>query len=227
MNPAKQFTRLVGRLGADPLLKESFWFGGSTIAEQLSKLFTGVAAAAVLGPAVWGHWYLLNLVLQYGSVLHLGAVNGMNREVPALLGKGDIAGAERMQRSALGSLIVAYAAAGCLLLLVALLMVTGGRAPAAQEWLRDLGLTLMLSATQQVFTFAITALRSRTMFGAVSRLQLAAVVVYPLLSLPLAWQFGLSGFIVGQALGYLALSLVGALTNRGMYRVSLVADDVR
>lgn len=201
----------AGRALRSPFIKEFMGFGSSTVAERASRLISGLVAAGMLGPLVWGHWYLLNLVLRYGSMIHLGAVNGMNREVPAARGRGDPEEAETLRRSSLGFLLASYVVAAGLLWLF---MTVTGRS------LNIPGLfpTLLLLGAQQLFSFAITSLKAQTAFGKISRLQLASALVYPPIVLFSTWQWGLNGFILGQAGAYTTLWLLAATAERGMYR---------
>lgn len=201
----------AGRALRSPFIKEFMGFGSSTVAERASRLISGLVAAGMLGPLVWGHWYLLNLVLRYGSMIHLGAVNGMNREVPAARGRGDPEEAETLRRSSLGFLLASYVVAAGLLWLF---MTVTGRSLTVP----GLFPTLFLLGAQQLYSFAITSLKAQTAFGKVTRLQLASTLVYPPIVLFSTWQWGLNGFILGQAGAYTVLWLLAALAERGMYR---------
>jgi O-antigen/teichoic acid export membrane protein len=211
---ASWFAATTRRATRAPFLREFVGFGSSTIAEQGSRLVTALVAAAILGPAVWGYWFLLNLILQYGALVHLGAVNGMNREVPAAMGRGDPAEGEALRRSALGFLIISYLIS--IVLLLAAAPALGGLIPIA-----DLAAALALLATQQAYGFALTSLKARTAFGRVARLQLVAALLYPIVVLPATWAWGLVGFILGQALAYVLLGVLAAFASPGMFRPRL------
>lgn len=210
--------RRLGQAARSPFLKEFLGFGGSTVAERASRLVGSLMAAAMLGPAVWGHWYLLNLVLRYGSMLHLGAVNGMNREVPAARGRGEPEEAEVLRSSALGFLLVSYTVAA---LLLWLLLALSGHTSTVPGLLP----TLVLLGAQQLYTFATTSLKAQTAFGRLARLQLASALIHPPVVLFCTWQWGLNGFILGQAATYAALALLATVGDRSMYRLRF--DGVR
>ena len=205
------FLATTQRAARMPFLREFLGFGSSTIAEQGSRLMTALVAAAILGPAVWGYWFLLNLILQYGTLFHLGAVNGMNREVPAAMGRGEPGESEALRRSALGFLGISLAAAVVIVVVMSLLL--GEMLP-----LRDVAAALALLAAQQLFTFAITSLKARTEFGSVSRLQFVSALVYPAVVIPATFLWLLPGFMLGQALAYFLLAVAAARGTKGMYR---------
>src|SRR5690554_5931568 len=137
-------SRLSSRLS--PFLRESILFSGSNGLEQGSRLLSNLAVAGILGPAAWGAWYILNLVLRYGSLFHLGAVNGLNREVPAALGRGSEQEAANIQESALGIVLAS-------LPVVAVVVLVGNFLLPQPFPIWDVVGTLLLLAANQLHTF--------------------------------------------------------------------------
>lgn len=170
--------------------------------------------AAILGPVAWGYWFILNLVLRYGGLIHLGAVNGMNREVPAAMGRNDPDFANRVQHAAFSFVLASYLVAAALLL--GLAWVAEGTVPVL-----DIGLTLVLLAGQQLYGFASMTLKARTAFKGVTRLQWASAIIYPLFSVPGAIVGDLTGFIIGQAASYLLVYCLAVLSDRGIAKAVL------
>ena len=187
-----------------PLFREFLGFGSATIAMQGSRVLSDLAVAAILGPSIWGSWYLLNLVVAYGALTQLGALNGMNREVPSALGRDRSDEADSIRRVALGVVLVATSAASAAFLLAAAFVPLGVA-------LSDLLLVLILLAAHQLFGYAVTSLKATTRFMTVARLQLALAVLYPAFGIAGALLGGLVGFIAGQVLAYGA---VAALSSR-------------
>lgn len=194
------------------MLREFVGFGASTVANQASRVGSGLAAAAILGPATWGIWFLLNLIIAYGSLTQLGALNGMNREVPAALGRGDADGAQSVRRTALGVIVAGTGAASLILLLLSAL------APHLVAP-RDMALMLLLLAAHQAYEYAVTTLRATTRFTQLSGLQFLSSLSYPLLTISGAWFLGLPGFILGQVLTY-ALLIATAREHMGVAYVA-------
>jgi O-antigen/teichoic acid export membrane protein len=188
-----------------PMFREFLRFGASTVGVQAARVGAGLVVAASLGPTLWGWWYLLNLIVAYGSLTHLGALNAMNREVPAALGRGDGAAADDLRRVALGTVIVGTGAASVLLLLAA--WGAAGIVP-----VREVALMLMLLGAHQAYEYAAMTLKATTRFQALSSLQFVSVASYPLLAIAGAAALGLEGFILGQVLSYALLSV---LARRG------------
>jgi O-antigen/teichoic acid export membrane protein len=184
-----------------PIFREFLSFGGSSIAVQGTRVGAGLVVASILGPETWGTWYLLNLIVAYGSLTHVGALNGMNREVPAALGRGDSDGAVAVRRTALGVTVLGTGTASVLLLLATIILPGFIDADA-------MALMLLLLAAHQAFGFAATSLKSTTRFDALARLQMVSAISYPSLTIAGAWAFGLPGFILGQVGAYLVLCLL-------------------
>lgn len=190
-----------------PFLIEFLRFGSSTGFVQLSRVASGLVVAALVDPAAWGVWYLLNLIIAYGGVTQLGVLNGMNREVPAASGHGDALLARQLRSTSLGFVLLTTGAA-LLLLFGSALTIPG--LDLSKEFL----LTLVLLLSTQLFTYATTSLRSTTNFTQLSRLQLLQAIVYPVFSIAGAVFLGIAGFIIGQimALGVCTLATLGSGT---------------
>lgn len=198
-------------MGASPWFRELLGFGSSTALDQGVRLASNLVVAALIGPVAWGTWYVLNLVLRYGSMVHLGALNGMNREIPAALGRGDEQSARRIGEVALGVVLASYAVA--LVAVVGVLAPLGVVEPGRRAWL-----VAGLLAGQQLYGYAFMYLKARTQFGAASRLQVVGALTFPLATIPGAILAGLEGFLAGQILSFAVLCAVAAWRTPGLYR---------
>ena len=185
------------------LFREFLGFGSSSVILQVSRVVSGLVVAALLGPATWGWWYLLNLIVAYGALTQLGALNGLNREVPAALGRGQAEESVALRRVALGVVLAATGGVSVVLLAV------------AWWWpgivsLTDLALVVALLITHQAFGYVSTCLKATTNFFVVARLQFVLAVGYPVFGIAGAWAYGLPGFIVGQAVAYMVATVIAS-----------------
>lgn len=196
------FARVRGQAGRS-FFGEFLSFGSSTAFVQATRLGSALLVAGILGPEAWGRWYLLNLVIAYGSLTQLGALNGMNREVPAALGHGDEELALDLRRVALGVVLLTI---GCATFLLIALGVVVPSIPLSSEFL----LTILLLFANQIHTYVSASLRSTTNFAKLSRLQYVQTVVHPVLAILGASFLGLVGFILGQTL---ALAIIGLIAS--------------
>ncbi|MDF1522512.1 MAG: oligosaccharide flippase family protein, partial [Trueperaceae bacterium] len=164
-----------------------------------------------LGPVAMGVWYLLNLVLQYGAMVHLGALNGMNREIPGALARNDPEEAQRVRGVALGFVLVSYVVA--MAVLGGVLVPFGVVPTGLLAWLMA-----GLLAAQQLYSFALMDLKVQTKFLAVARLQLISALTFPLATIPLAFTWGLGGFVAGQIIVLALSSAIAAVQAPGLFR---------
>lgn len=196
-----------------PLLREFLGFGSSTVFEQASRVITSLIVAGMLGPLVWGVWYVLNLVLRYGSLAHLGSLNGLNRQYALEMGRGNEEEAHALLRASFGALLVSIVVASIVAIPIALSV-------GQSEYLTPIVLTLVLLVFHQFYSFTTTAYRARIQFRNVSGFQTVIALVNPAVSLPLTYFFGLNGFIFGQAIGYLFVVAFAYLREPSLYRLA-------
>jgi O-antigen/teichoic acid export membrane protein len=81
------------------------------IATLLSAIFlfiSGVFTRNLLGPEQNGIWLSLSLIFIYGNLTQLGVVNGINREIPRILGARDDDGAQKIREAGLGWMVVPF-----------------------------------------------------------------------------------------------------------------------
>jgi O-antigen/teichoic acid export membrane protein len=93
---------------------------GGNFASMMLRMLGGVLQAKCVLPAVLGMFNSIGLVLGYVPLLQLGILNGMNRELPYFIGKGDrqrvneLAAAAQAWALAVGGIVgIALAGVGC------------------------------------------------------------------------------------------------------------------
>jgi O-antigen/teichoic acid export membrane protein len=194
-----------------PMIREFVGFGSSTVLEQGSRLATSLVAAGLVGPVEWGIWYVMNLILRYGALAHLGALNGLNRQYPLEVGRGNPAEAERLRRASLGALAISTLP----VLIITAFVLLYSR---AATLLLPIALTLLLLVCQQLYSFVTITFKSRISFSSVSRAQGANAVLTPLITLPLTYALGLNGYILGQAASYAVIAILAYLVDRSIFQ---------
>ena len=208
----KTVTSFLKKAQNSHLLKEFVLFTVSTLFLQTSRFGVNLLAARQLGPSVWGLWYVLNLVLIYGGMVHLGVINAMNRDVPVFRGKGDTTKVQLVQAVTLAVLVVTTTVSGLVLLVGAVVW--------RDEVLRGpLGMLALLFAATQVYTFLQIYLKSYGLFTKMSYQQVAFALLLPLAVVPLTLTYQLTGFILGQTVVTLFVSLYIWLTSGVNFRL--------
>src|SRR5271157_3785644 len=93
---------------------------GGNFVSMLLRMVGGVLQAKCVLPAVLGMYNSIGLVLGYAPFLQLGILNGINRELPYFIGKGDrqrvneLAAAAQAWALAVGGIVgIALSGVGC------------------------------------------------------------------------------------------------------------------
>ncbi len=169
-------------------------FAGSSVAVNAATLIAGVLVLRWIEPAAIGVWQTLLLAQSWLNLIRFGVLNGMNRELPYLLGRNDTAAAYRTAQIAqLHALLCSVlAAAGFSLSLV--FLGTWGEA-----WLWGLAAMLVVAAAGFYNGYLQATFRSHKEFDRLSKVQWLQAAF--LLLLPaFAWRWGFAGFCAHAAL---------------------------
>lgn len=184
------------KVGGNSLFKEFSVYSISTIFFHSSRILTELLVARLVGPELFGVWYLLNLLLTYRSVTFLGVVNGMLLKVPMLRGSNEQHAVSLHQNVAFSAMLLSVMLTA--LALLALMFVGSG------VHVQYLGVMILLFFSNQLYYFIDALFIANAQFNNISKMQMACAVLFPCLTVPLVYRYGLSGFIVGTSLAYLA-----------------------
>jgi len=181
-------------------------FAAATFVDQGGRLLLSLVAARLLGPADFGEWVVLALIIQYAGFGSLGVPQGAGREVPKALGAGDDAGAAAIEdRAAAGSLVSAVGVAALSFALAPALL--GGPSTLPVTTLVLLAVCVFL---QQLFLLEQVLYRSRLRFRQASVQLVAQGLAAPIAGFGLliaGW--GVDGLLAARAV-VLTVALVAA-----------------
>lgn len=183
----------IKRILKNSLFKEFSHYSASTLVYQLSRVLVELIAAKILGPTLWGIWYLLNLTIAYRGVLNLGITNGMNREIPINLGKNKERKAKRIENVTFSTVGISALLAIGIILIASLVIVDEGL-KTALFWL------IPLFVVTQFYYLVNASLKANTLFNYVSRKQFIFSILFPVLAIPLTYLYKLEGFIIAFSL---------------------------
>ena len=180
-------------------VKEFMLFVTSNIVHRGSQFVVSIVAAYILGPATYGLWNMLNLILLYSSFIHLGVINAMNRDVPLFKGKGNLQKVEKIRKVCMGFMCIATLVVSAVMVVVALFI--------ENLSIRfSLLLMVLLFLCNQLYNYLEVYLKSDRRFKQMSYQQFMFAVIFPVIVIPLVVAYGLSGFILGQSIATLAIS---------------------
>jgi O-antigen/teichoic acid export membrane protein len=186
------------------------WYGSSTILMLAVRFGMSLLVARHIGPDAWGIWAVLSLVIAYFPNVHLGTLNAMNRDIPILKGAGNIEQVECIRAnvlsfSAVGSFVGAFG-----VVIFALLM---AKPPLGSGLL----LIAPLLVLNQVWIWMQFALKSDNRFVQLGQQQMVFTLA-SVVCLPLAFGFGLEGFVLAQVIAT-ASTLIWAYLTRSFEMV--------
>ena len=76
--------------------KTPILYSGGSVSKAFAQMVVGFIVAKFVTPRDFGLWSTLNLALTYSLFMQSGLINGLNRELPYLFGKGEEKEAMRM-----------------------------------------------------------------------------------------------------------------------------------
>jgi O-antigen/teichoic acid export membrane protein len=76
--------------------KTPILYSGGSVAKAFAQMIVGFVVAKFVAPDDFGLWNTITLALTYSLFLQAGLINGLNRELPFVLGKDDVEGAKKM-----------------------------------------------------------------------------------------------------------------------------------
>jgi len=198
---------------------------GFAISQYLSRfvqLFRGIIAARLLGPAAYGSWNALLLVLDYGILSQLGLQQGLDQEIPGSITRGDEEQTRRLKRGGVAGMIllwILFAAGVAVYLVVKKRRLAEGWGPA--------GVLLMVLAVllQELIFYHGTLLRSHGRIGAVSKALSLQAIAGGLVGIGLVFPFGVWGLLAGWLAGQVAALVYLRREGAAIAPFALVPND--
>ncbi len=191
MKTIKQLKENARAVFNSSLSKEFILFSISTMILQVFRMGNGFVGAKLLGPEIWGYWYVLNLILLYGPNIQLGVLNAMNRDIPICRGENNWARVYEIQDNSLGFQILSGLILSISILLYALLINENGN-------LFPLLFMSFLIFAHNLYMWFQMYLKSRAHFNVFSIQQIIFGILLVSITIPLTFFKGLNGFIIGQ-----------------------------
>lgn len=184
------------------IVRDFFGFATSQYIVRVLLVLRGLIAARILGPASYGAWNGLMLVLDYGAISPLGTIQGLDQTVPPQIVAGDAARLRRLKRTGL-FLVVAF---GVVYSLVCLVYFSRNAGQLRAFW-HMTGIALILVATllQNVASYHMSVLRSHGNIRDVSLVFLIQAILGAALGIALLPFVGAWGLLYGWLAGSFAM----------------------
>lgn len=170
------------------------FYAGSSVTTSMAQLVSGFLVIRWVAPEELGLWQIVRIAQVYAFLLLFGINNGLGRELPFFLGKGDLAFADRLAGTAFfcasaANAVVLVAGVGCVIAF-------GGRGSHLTWAIIAVTLSIMIAFYQQIFACAF---RSKDSFQKLSGIQLTEAGMN-LVTIPLVYYFHYNGMLIRAVL---------------------------
>lgn len=196
--------RLHGTALGDRLAEKKTFvtFTASVVAVNTASLAGNGLAFRWVDPWSMGVWHTLLLLAGYLTVFRLGLVNGMGRELPFALGRGDRERAERIASTSQAAI-----AAGGVLVAITFAVLLAARWNAGWTWRMALVSMAVVATATFYLTYLQATFRSDADFGRLARVHWVQAALGVLLPVSV-YLFGFAGLCVHTAAQTLLVTLL-------------------
>jgi len=161
----------------------------------------GFVLARILGPAVFGIWTQMKLVLLFIQYSHLGSHDAMVREVPYLVGAGKYEEATNVQQTVIGFNLFSSAFTAVAFIFILFLFRERWSSNTHILWL---GFACIFFISQ-IYWFFHLKLQAEKDFGLLSKMLLGFALLSTVAGILSAYYFGLGGFLLALGPSYLLM----------------------
>lgn len=109
-------------------------FAAGNVVSTTLQMLSGILIARMLAPSVLGLFSGIGLVLGYAPIFQMGIPNGLNRELPYYIGKGERVKAEELAASSQAWMILLGSLSAIALIIVSIIQMTKGNLWQAAGW---------------------------------------------------------------------------------------------
>jgi len=187
-------------------------FSLGTAIKGIGQFINQYLAALLLGPAIFGIWEGVKLILGYGGCIGCGALEGMHREIPILRGKGEGRKINDIQNVSFSFNLLATIVLSFVLFTITFFI----------KWNPQVILAIRFTALIvffQFFKFFYDAwLKANNRFDVVSKIAVIEGVGLAV-SVVLIFLFSFLGFLAGYALSIFASSLYAYFKSKSLIRI--------
>lgn len=188
------------------MIKNIMFFLVAVVFAKGFGILQSFVLAKSLGPAGFGVWVTLLLIVSYSPIVGLGTLEAMVKEVPFYLGRNDLPKVREVEAGVFGSAVLAalvYLALG----LVGLLVLPAEFLGAGPMLLSLVFLALTLSAFTSYFYWRFCAYEN---FKSVASLDFCRSLLAVFLIGGMAWVWGVPGAVVGYLVHEAGVCLAAA-----------------
>jgi O-antigen/teichoic acid export membrane protein len=194
-------------------IRDLFTLAGSQYLVRILLIARGFIAARLLGPAAYGAWNAVVLVIEYGAQSQLGSLQGLDQTVPGRIVDQDRRGLDQIKRAALFNILLG----GALYALLCLGYFTRSQGQLRASWgLFGIGLAVACALLTNLSNYHTSILRSHGRIEIVSLWWVIQGLIGAVLGVALIPAFGAWGLLWGWFAGTLAAMLFVRVVGRNV-----------
>lgn len=185
-----ELKNLYGFLIHTKFLKDFSALSFSNSLTSLLRFLLFIFVAKALGPKTFGQWTIINTILGYIALSHLGVLNAMNREIPFYYGKQQTYFINTIESTSFIFINIL-----CTILVLAslvLFIITHNTI---------ILFSIIFYIAALIYRYFEVYLKSHQKFINLSVLQIASIITL-LLGIPLSKYFGLKGWLLANIISY-------------------------
>jgi len=199
------------------IVRDFFGFATSQYIVRVLLVLRGLIAARVLGPAAYGAWNGLMLVLDYGNAAPLGTIQGLDQTVPPQLVAADATRLRRLKQAGIFLILIA----GIVYSIAVLAYFSRTAGQLRSFWgLTGIGLILLATLLTNLASYHMSVMRAHGNIRDVSLVFLIQAALGAGLGIALLPKFGAWGLLWGWLAGTAAMLVYARW--RGRREVPLV-----
>ncbi|HCC23177.1 TPA: hypothetical protein DF272_03295 [Candidatus Falkowbacteria bacterium] len=173
----------------------------STVSSSIFNFFRIIVIAKFLGPTAYGFWNLLLVIYSYGNYSHLGLLDGMNKKMPYLNGRNELAASDQVKNVSFWLVMIISTTVAVILALGVLIW--------GERLSPDFSLAFMLVGVliviTQIYVTLTSLLRTDKRFGVLSWAVIIVnissfIFIFYFLSLKNSLTLAVTGLILANAL---------------------------
>lgn len=194
-------------------VRDSVGYAFAQYVVRATLMLRGLIAARFLGPAAWGSWNAIQMLMDSGQLVTLGTQQGLDQAVPPAIVAGDAGALDRVKRAALFN--IALFTAG--FMLVCLGAVAAGHSKMLNEWgYLGVGAAVVCALTTNLAFYQTSIMRSHGDIATASRWVATQGAVGGVLGLALMPWLHVWGLLAGWLTGCLVAFALSTRRSSGL-----------
>tara|TARA_B100000315_G_scaffold56283_1_gene50564 strand:+ start:1056 stop:2552 length:1497 start_codon:yes stop_codon:yes gene_type:complete len=173
------------------IIKDTIYYSGASYIAIIIGFLVSISSKKFLGVSGAGYWALLTVVQTYALYVGLGIKKGLVREIPQLIGSGEVNKAKELEDATFSYLIIASLAGAAVVWIISFFLVTD---PLLKTGMRIIAVLILAT---HMYNLMLVILRARKQISILSRVVVLNTLFIAIFALPGAYFFGVNGFATG------------------------------